>query len=53
MQAGKIIGTAAAVIAAGLIGLALTMAGAAAVTHAGEDMRNRERWNDNDDRKAG
>ena len=55
MQAGKIIGTAAAVIAAGLIGLALTMAGAIAVAviHAGEDMRNWERWNDNDDRKAG
>lgn len=54
MQAGKIIAVAAAVIAVGLIGLMLTMAGAVAVaiTHASEDMRNWERWNDNDDRKG-
>lgn len=53
MQAGKIIAAAAAVIAVGLIGLMLTMAGAVAVAiaHASEDMRNWERWNDNDDRK--
>ena len=53
MQAGKIIAAAAAVIAVGLIGLMLTIAGAVAVaiTHASKDMRNWERWNDNDDRK--
>ena len=54
MQAGKVIGIVAAV-GAGLLSLMLAAIGvvAVAVTHAGEDMRNWERWNDNDDRKAG
>lgn len=54
MQAGKVIGIAAAV-GVGLLSLGLEAVGALAVaiTHAGEDMRNWERWNDNDDRKAG
>lgn len=50
MQA-KFIGIAAAVIGAGLLSLGLAVAGALAVAikHA-SDMRNWERWNDNDDR---
>ncbi len=55
MQAVKVIWIAAAVVAALLsLGLAAigTAAAAVAITHAGEDTRNRERWNDNDDRKA-
>lgn len=53
MQA-KVIGTVAAVIAAGLLCFVLAAAGvlAVAIRHAGEDMRNWERWNDNDDRGA-
>ena len=53
MQA-KVIGIAAAVIGAGLLSLGLAAVGALAVaiTHASEDMRNWERWNDNDDREA-
>lgn len=51
MQAVKVIGIAAAVIGAGLLsaGLAAVGALAVAIKHASEDMRNRERWNDNDD----
>lgn len=41
MQAVKVIGIAAAVGAL-----------AVAIKHASEDMRNWERWNDNDDRGA-
>lgn len=52
MQIVKAIGIAAAVVAMILsIGLAVAGALAVAITHAGEDMRNWERWNDNDDRK--
>lgn len=52
MQAVKAIGIVAAVIGAGLLSVGLAAAGALAVaiTHASEDMRNWERWNDNDDR---
>lgn len=49
MQAVKVIGIAAAVIGAGL---AAVGALAVAIKHASEDMRNWERWNDNDDRGA-
>lgn len=53
MQAGKIIGI---VVTAGtaLLSLGLAAAGmvAVAITHASEDMRNWERWNNNDDRGA-
>ena len=53
MQAVKVIGIVAAVVAVLLsLGLAAVGAVAVAITHAGEDMRNWERWNDNDDRKA-
>jgi hypothetical protein len=51
MQAVKVIGIAAAVIGAGLLSAGLA-ALAVAIKHASEDMRNRERWNDNDDRGA-
>ena len=53
MQAGKVIGIVAAAGAV-LLSLGLAAAGMAAVaiTHASEDMRNWERWNDNDDRGA-
>lgn len=51
MQAGKVIGIVAAAGAVLLsLGLAAVGALAVAVQHAGEDMRNWERWNDNDDR---
>ena len=52
MQA-KVIGIAAAVIGAVILSLGLAAVGALAVAvqHASEDMRNWERWNDNDDRK--
>ena len=54
MQAVKVIGIAAAVIGAVILSLGLAAVGALAVAvqHASEDMRNRERWNDNDDRGA-
>lgn len=53
MQAVKVIGIVAAAVAVLLsLGLAAVGAAAVAITHAGEDMRNWERWNDNDDRKA-
>lgn len=54
MQAVKVIGIAAAVIGAGLLsaGLAAVGALAVAIKHASEDMRNWERWNDNDDRRS-
>ncbi|MEY8219924.1 hypothetical protein AALA46_05290 [Enterocloster aldenensis] len=48
MQAVKVIGIVAVVIGAGLLSAGL----AAAIKHASEDMRNWERWNDNDDRGA-
>lgn len=53
MQVGKVIGIVAAAGAV-LLSLALAAVGAVAVaiTHASEDMRNWEHWNDNDDRKA-
>ena len=53
MQAGKVIGIVAAAVTA-LLSLGLAAAGMAAVAiqHASEDMRNWERWNDNDDRGA-
>ncbi len=53
MQAVKVIGIVAAVVAVLFsLGLAAVGAAAVAITHAGEDMRNWEHWNDNDDRKA-
>lgn len=51
MQAVKVIGIIAAVGTALLsLGLAAVGALAVAIQHASEDMRNWERWNDNDDR---
>lgn len=53
MQEVKVIGIVAATVAVLLsLGLAAVGAAAVAITHAGGDMRNWERWNDNDDRKA-
>lgn len=48
----KVIGIVAAVIGTGILSLGLAVAGALAtdLKYAGEDMGNRERWNDNDDR---
>lgn len=50
MQTGKIIGIVAAAVLLS-IGLAAIGALVVAIKHASEDMRNWERWNDNDDRK--
>lgn len=53
MQAGKVIGIVAAAGAVLLsLGIAAVGALAVAIQHASEDMRNWERWNDNDDRGA-
>jgi hypothetical protein len=54
MQAVKIIGVVAAAGVVVLLFLGLAAAGAVivAMRHASEDMRNWERWNDNDDRGA-
>lgn len=53
MQAGKVIGIVTAAGAALLsLGLAAVGVAAVAIQHASEDMRNWERWNDNDDRGA-
>lgn len=51
---GKVIGIVAAVIGAVFLSVGLAVAGAltVAIKHASEDMRNWERWNDNDDRGA-
>lgn len=51
MQAVKAIGIVAAAGAVLLsLGMAAVGAVAVAIQHASEDMRNWERWNDNDDR---
>lgn len=52
MQAVKVIGIVAAAGAVLLCCLGLSAVGALAVAiqHASEDMKNWERWNDNDDR---
>ncbi len=50
MQIGKVIGIVAAVLLS--IGLAAIGGLVVAIKHASEDMRNWERWNDNDDRKG-
>lgn len=51
MQAVKVIGI-VAIAGVALLCLGLAVAGAlvVAITHASEDMKNWERWNDNDDR---
>lgn len=51
MQAVKVIGIVAVAGAVLLcLGLAAVGALAVAIQHASEDMKNWERWNDNDDR---
>lgn len=49
----KVAALAVTVIGAGFLSMVLAIAGVVkvAVTHAGDDMRNWEHWNDNDNRR--
>lgn len=50
----KVIVLAVTVIGSGVSSLVLAITGVVqvAIMHAGEDIRNWERWNDNDDRRS-